>query len=164
MSAAAVAGVALVVAVAGAVQLAAGFGFGLAAVPLLSVVLDPHDAVIVALSLATFTNSYQAWTSRRQADRGVAGRMLAGAAVGMPIGLLVYVVADDKTAHAHRVMVGSIHGDRTIILEGLEPNLTVVTDGHLRLVDGAKVNIIADRPAGELPASESGDTSERGGK
>ena len=96
MSAAAFAGVGLVVAVAGAIQLAAGFGFGLAAVPLLSVVLDPHDAVIVALGLATFTNSYQAWTGRHHADRGVAGRMLAGAAVGLPIGLLVYVLADDQ--------------------------------------------------------------------
>jgi uncharacterized membrane protein YfcA len=96
VSAAAFAGVGLVVAVAGAVQLAAGFGFGLAAVPLLAVVLSPHDAVIIALTLATFTNSYQAWSGRHQTDRGVAGRMLAGAAVGMPIGLLIYVVADDR--------------------------------------------------------------------
>jgi len=89
-------GVALVVAVAGVIQLAAGFGFGLAAVPLLAVVLDPHDAVIVALTLATFTNSYQAWTGRREADGAVAGRMLAGAAVGLPIGLVVFLRADDR--------------------------------------------------------------------
>ena len=96
MSAAALAGVVLVVAVAGTVQLAAGFGFGLAAVPLLSVVLDPHDAVIVALGLATFTNSYQAITGRHDADRGVAGRMITGAAVGLPVGLLVFLRADDR--------------------------------------------------------------------
>ena len=68
-SAAALAGVAVVVALAATVQLSAGFGFGLAAVPLLSVVLDAHDAVVVALTLATFTNGYQAWIGRADADR-----------------------------------------------------------------------------------------------
>ena len=42
--------VAAVIAAAGAVQLAAGFGFALAAVPLLSIVLDPHSAVAVAVA------------------------------------------------------------------------------------------------------------------
>ena len=96
MSAAAYVGVAVVVAVAATVQLSAGFGFGLAAVPLLSIVLDPHDAVVVALGLATFTNSYQALTGRREADRPVIGRLLAGAAVGLPLGLLVFRLADSQ--------------------------------------------------------------------
>ncbi|MDQ3469660.1 MAG: sulfite exporter TauE/SafE family protein, partial [Actinomycetota bacterium] len=88
--------VAVVVAGAAAVQLAAGFGFGLAAVPLLAIALDPHDAVVVALTLATFTNGYQAISGRGHTDRGVAGRMLLGAAVGLPVGLLVFVHADDR--------------------------------------------------------------------
>lgn len=99
-SAAALAGVALVVALAATVQLSAGFGFGLAAVPLLSVVIDPHDAVVVALTLATFTNGYQAWTGRHEADRGVAARLLGGAAVGLPIGLLVFLRADERVLGA----------------------------------------------------------------
>ena len=96
MSAAAYVGVAVVVAVAATVQLSAGFGFGLAAVPLLSVVLDPHDAVVVALGLATFTNSYQAFTGRHEADRPVIARLLAGAAVGLPLGLLIFRLADNQ--------------------------------------------------------------------
>ena len=96
MSAAALVGVALVVAVAGAVQLAAGFGFGLAAVPLLSVVLDPHDAVIVALGLATFTNSYQASPGATTPTAASPGGCSLGAAVGLPIGLLVFLRADDR--------------------------------------------------------------------
>ncbi len=68
--------------------------------PLLSVVADPHTAVIVALTLATLTNSYQAWSGRHDADRGVAGRMLAGATVGLPIGLLVFLSANDRVLGA----------------------------------------------------------------
>ena len=74
-SAAALTGVALVVALAATVQLAAGFGFGLAAVPLLAVAIDPHDAVVVALTLATITNGYQAMhraTRRRPPGRRAA--------------------------------------------------------------------------------------------
>jgi uncharacterized membrane protein YfcA len=95
-SAAALTGVALVVALAATVQLAAGFGFGLAAVPLLAVAIDPHDAVVVALTLATLTNGYQAITGRRDADRPVVGRLLAGAIVGLPLGLLVFLRADAR--------------------------------------------------------------------
>ena len=94
-SPAALAGVALVVAFAATVQLAAGFGFGLTAVPLLSLVIDAHDAVMVSLMLATLTNGVQAAGGRRVADRGVAGRMLAGALIGLPVGLLVFVRADE---------------------------------------------------------------------
>jgi len=88
--------VALVIAASGTVQLAAGFGFALASVPLLSIALSPHEAVVVALALATFTNAYQAYSGRQETDRGVTGRMLAGALVGLPIGLLVYRAADER--------------------------------------------------------------------
>ncbi len=93
-------GVALAVAVAATVQLSAGFGFGLAAVPLLSLTIDAHDAVVVALTLATFTNAYQAWTGRRHTDRRVAGRLIAGAVAGLPVGLIVFLRVDDQVLGA----------------------------------------------------------------
>jgi uncharacterized membrane protein YfcA len=86
--------VAAVVVFAGAVQLTTGFGFALAAVPLMALAIDPHDAVIITLALATFSNGYQAFEGRAAGDRPVALRMLAGAALGLPIGLWVFVVAD----------------------------------------------------------------------
>lgn len=95
--------VALVIAASGVVQLAAGFGFALASVPLLSIVITPHDAVIVVLALATFTNAFQAYRGRAVADRPVVGRMLTGALLGLPLGLLVYRWADDR---ALGVLVG----------------------------------------------------------
>jgi uncharacterized membrane protein YfcA len=96
----AAAGVVVIVVVAATVQLSAGFGFGLAAVPLLALAIDPHDAVVVVLCLATLTNAYQAWTGRRDADRPVARRLLLGAAAGLPIGLLVFVHAGDRALGA----------------------------------------------------------------
>jgi uncharacterized membrane protein YfcA len=88
-------GTTVAVAVAATVQMAAGFGFGLAAVPLLSVVLSPHEAVVVSLALATLTNAGQAWAGRRDCDRRVAGRLVAGAVVGLPLGLLLFLHLDD---------------------------------------------------------------------
>jgi len=89
-------GVALVAAGAATVQLIAGFGFALAAVPLFSVVIDPHDAVIVSLGIATLTSGAQAWRGRASTDRSVAGSMLAGAVVGLPVGWMVFTWADDR--------------------------------------------------------------------
>ena len=103
LDAASLIGAALAVALAAVVQLAAGFGFGLSAVPLLSIAVGAHDAVVVALFLATFTNAFQAWTGRRDTDRPVAARLLAGAAVGLPFGFLVYQLVDDRVL---RVVIG----------------------------------------------------------
>ena len=93
-------GVVVIVVIAATVQLSAGFGFGLAAVPLLALAIDPHDAVVVVLCLATLTNAYQAWSGRQDADRSVVRRLLLGAAVGLPVGLLVFVHAGDRALGA----------------------------------------------------------------
>lgn len=135
-------GVAAVIAVAGTVQLAAGFGFGLAAVPLLSAVLDAHQAVAVVLCLATFTNTYQATSGRRHIDRGVAGRMLLGAVVGLPIGLLVFVHANDRvlgTIIGCAVLVAVVVIARGLDLRHAGPGLDVgagVLSGALTLSAG----------------------------
>jgi uncharacterized membrane protein YfcA len=118
VSAAELLGVAAAVALAATVQLAAGFGFGLSAVPLLALVLDPHDAVVVSLSLATLTNGFQAWTGRANADRAVVGRLLAGAAVGLPIGLLVFLSVDDRVLGL--IIGGAVLVSVLVIAAGLD--------------------------------------------
>jgi len=56
-------------------------------------------------------------------------------------GTYVYVVNSDLTVQPQPVKVGWAVGDTTIIASGLQPGQRVVTDGQLRLVPGAKVDI-----------------------
>lgn len=81
---------ALVLGFAAAVQMASGFGFALVSVPLLALVVGPHDAVLLALVMGTGFNAWQAVEGRGVVDRGVVGRILAGAAFGLPLGYLLY--------------------------------------------------------------------------
>jgi membrane fusion protein, multidrug efflux system len=52
----------------------------------------------------------------------------------------VYVVRSDQTVEAKPVTVKRTTNDETVV-EGLQPGETVVTDGQLRLVPGARVEI-----------------------
>lgn len=56
-------------------------------------------------------------------------------------GTYVYVVKQDLTAQPQPVKVGWTVGDSTVIASGLEPGEKVVTDGQLRLIPGAKVEL-----------------------
>lgn len=56
-------------------------------------------------------------------------------------GQFVFIVKSDMTAQVRNVNIGRSDGQQTIITSGLKPGETVVTDGQLRLTDGAKVEI-----------------------
>ncbi len=53
----------------------------------------------------------------------------------------VYVVKEDQTVEVRPVVVGISQGDDTVITTGLKPGETVVLDGQLRLIPGAKVTV-----------------------
>jgi multidrug efflux system membrane fusion protein len=55
-------------------------------------------------------------------------------------GQFVYVVKADNTAEVRPITVQRTTDDSSVV-EGVEPGETVVTDGQLRLVAGAKVQI-----------------------
>jgi len=55
-------------------------------------------------------------------------------------GQFVFVIANGL-AELRPVRAGLTHGDVTVIEEGLKPGEQVVTDGHMRLTPGAKVEI-----------------------
>jgi len=63
-------------------------------------------------------------------------------------GQYVFVVAADATAESRPVVAGRTFGADTVIEKGLQPGEKVVTDGQLRLVSGAKVQVKNAREAG----------------
>ncbi|MGH7413179.1 MAG: efflux RND transporter periplasmic adaptor subunit [Candidatus Rokuibacteriota bacterium] len=56
-------------------------------------------------------------------------------------GQYVYVVKADQTVEARPVVPGAPHGGDVVITSGLKPGERVVTDGQLRLVPGARVDV-----------------------
>jgi len=86
----------VVVLIAAMVQSAAGFGFALLAVPLMALAIPTETAVVVAVSLGMLTSSTQAIAQREHGDRPTILRMLIGAAVGAPFGLLVLSLASNQ--------------------------------------------------------------------
>lgn len=85
-----------VVLIASLVQSTTGFGFSLLAVPLLSLAIPTEVAVVVAATLGTLTSSAQAVGERAHGDRPTITRMMVGAAVGAPFGLLLLTVATNR--------------------------------------------------------------------
>ena len=56
-------------------------------------------------------------------------------------GQYVFIVKPDFTAEPRAVTVGRTVGEETVIEKGLQPGEKVVTDGQLRLIPGAKVEV-----------------------
>lgn len=69
-------------------------------------------------------------------------------------GQFVYVIKDDLSTEVRPVVVSRNYGNYAIIEQGLKAGEKVVTDGQLRLVQGAKVQIKTD--ANAQKAAESG--------
>ena len=64
-------------------------------------------------------------------------------------GQYVFVAKADNTVEQRSVSVGSTVGDRTVILQGLTEGEIVVTDGQLRLVPGAAIQVNTNAPPAE---------------
>ena len=102
-----------VVFVAATAQSISGFGFALLAVPLMSVVIDPRDAVVIATFIGAFSSSTQACIDRQHTSWQIARRLNIAAYIGMPFGLLLFVIVDESVL---RLLVGSVVLVATILL------------------------------------------------
>lgn len=96
MSGSDITAVVIVVFLAALVQVTAGFGFSLTAVPLLAIAVDTRTASMLAAVLSLATSSVQAVQGRADVVWPVARRLWASALVGMPIGLLLFARADER--------------------------------------------------------------------
>ena len=105
--------------VAAFMQIVAGFGFALLAVPLMTLAIEPKIAVVVSTLTGIFVTSWQAYKDRALADRVLVKRMTLGAYIGMPLGLLVFVSVDDNVL---RFLLG-IAVLVTVVLLALRVNL-----------------------------------------
>ena len=88
--------VAGVIFVAATITAIAGFGFTLLAVPLMSLAIDLHSAVIISSIVATMSNGVQACAFRRSRDRTLANRLLVASILGLPFGYVVFDVVSDS--------------------------------------------------------------------
>jgi multidrug efflux system membrane fusion protein len=89
--------------------------------------LWPGQFVHVALSLDTLANAVVVPSEAVQAGQQ---------------GQMVYVVKPDQTVEPRVINAGRAFEGRTVIDRGLAAGETVVTDGHLRLFPGARVEVV----------------------
>jgi len=68
-------------------------------------------------------------------------------------GFYTYVINADMKAEMRKVVTGETVDGFTVVQEGLKPDEKVVTDGQLRLTDGAAVVIVDDERKGEGPSA-----------
>lgn len=68
-------------------------------------------------------------------------------------GQYLFVVKPDQTVEQRPVSVGIAFNSETVILQGVNPGETVVTDGQVRLIPGAKIEVIKPGQGGGAPAA-----------
>lgn len=88
---------------AAAMQVTAGFGFALLAVPLMALAIDTHDAVVVSTFLGLITSTAQAIQGRRSASVVLVKRLTLSAVCGIPLGLVVFRQVDE---HVLKIILG----------------------------------------------------------
>ena len=106
-------GIAVVVALAAGVQSISGFGFALLSVPLMTLFVEPHIAVVVSTALGIVSTSYQAVRDRADADTVMAKRLILASSCGMPFGLVAFV---DLSQDVLRAVLGVVILAVTIVL------------------------------------------------
>lgn len=84
--------IALLSAAAAFVQALSGFGFSLFLVPLLAIVVGAKDAVVLANALGVAVNMTMVARTRKLVSWRLGTALFAGAAAGMPLGLVVLIV------------------------------------------------------------------------
>lgn len=103
------------------VQSVGGFGFALMAVPLAALAIDLQTAVITVSLGSLFNVCILCWRTRLDIDRGLAKRFTVPALFGMPIGVAVLTLVDQRPL---KVALGAVIIVATAALMRGAANLT----------------------------------------
>ena len=76
-------------------QTLSGFGFSLLAVPLMTLVVSPRDAVVVATISGAISTTSQAVIDRKHVDSSIAKRLILASYAGMPFGLMAFIFVSE---------------------------------------------------------------------
>ena len=85
------------------VQMLAGFGFALLAMPIMTLAVPVEEAVVIVAIFGLATTGWQSIHLRRDAEPGLVRRLTLFSLLGMPLGLVVLNVVDDRTL---RIVLG----------------------------------------------------------
>ncbi len=99
----AVAWIVVAFAVAAFAQAMSGFGFSLMSIPLLTLICTRTDAVVSSTMVGLVTQLWMAIKLRAEVDRNVLRWALPASIVGMPVGIVIGHVVNDR---AMRIAVG----------------------------------------------------------
>jgi uncharacterized membrane protein YfcA len=88
--------VAVAIFIAAFVQMLAGFGFALLAMPIMTLAVPVEEGVVIVATFGLATTAWQAIMLRRHVERPLARRLIVFSFIGMPLGLVVLNVIDDR--------------------------------------------------------------------
>lgn len=143
------------------VQVVAGFGFALLCMPIMVILVPVEQAVVIATLTSVLSTTWQAVQLREHAQVPLLKRLLVGAYVGMPLGLVILNVVSD---YALQLTLG-IAVLVAVILLARDLNLTHVgprMDVGLGFVSGVLATslgtngppLVFDLQARRLPAEQ----------
>ncbi len=87
----------IIILIASVLQTSTGFGFSILATPFLLLLFEPAEAIQINLILSLVISSALITKIRKDIDFGILRRFVAGSVLGMPVGILVFLLLDMNT-------------------------------------------------------------------
>ncbi|MFG6113792.1 sulfite exporter TauE/SafE family protein [Halobacillus sp. MO56] len=84
----------VIILLASILQTSTGFGFSIMATPFLLLLFAPREAIQINLALSLVISSVLIMKIRHDVDTGILKRFIIGSSAGLPIGILIFLLAD----------------------------------------------------------------------
>lgn len=84
----------LIILIASVLQTSTGFGFSILATPFLLLIFQPAEAIQINLLLSLVISSALIMKIKKDIDFGMLKRFIAGSALGLPIGMIIFMLID----------------------------------------------------------------------